>query len=71
MKWRQGSRRCKEPGQLDRGHSHFGAAAHDGFACDDAALTGYGQKFLINRKVDEPNPPPLSIILNWASEKEK
>jgi Tol biopolymer transport system component len=27
-----------------------------------------GQKFLINVKVDEPSPAPLSIILNWAEE---
>lgn len=31
-------------------------------------LTGDGQKFLINTRVDEPNAAPLSIILNWASE---
>jgi Tol biopolymer transport system component len=30
-----------------------------------------GQRFLVNTKLDEPNPIPLSIILNWASEFEK
>ncbi len=34
-------------------------------------VTGDGQRFLINTKVDEPNAAPLSIILNWASEMEK
>ena len=34
-------------------------------------VTGDGQKFLINPKVDEPNAAPLSVILNWASEMEK
>jgi serine/threonine protein kinase len=35
------------------------------------AVTGDGQRFLINTKVDEPNAAPLSIILNWASEMER
>jgi eukaryotic-like serine/threonine-protein kinase len=30
-----------------------------------------GQKFLINVKVDEPVPSPVSIVLNWASEAER
>jgi len=30
-----------------------------------------GQKFLINTRVDELRPAPLSVILNWASEMEK
>jgi eukaryotic-like serine/threonine-protein kinase len=34
-------------------------------------VTGDGQKFLINTKVDEANAAPLSITLNWASEMEK
>jgi Tol biopolymer transport system component len=34
-------------------------------------VTGDGQKFLINTKVDEPNAAPLSITMNWASEMEK
>jgi Tol biopolymer transport system component len=34
-------------------------------------VTGDGQRFLINTKVDEPNAAPLSITLNWASEMEK
>ncbi len=34
-------------------------------------VTGDGQRFLINTRVDEPNAAPLSIILNWASEMER
>ena len=34
-------------------------------------VSGDGQRFLVNTKVDEPNGAPLSIILNWASEMEK
>jgi Tol biopolymer transport system component len=34
-------------------------------------VSGDGQRFLINAKVDEPNAAPLSVILNWASEMEK
>ncbi len=34
-------------------------------------VTGDGQRFLVNTKVDEPNAAPLSITLNWASEMEK
>jgi hypothetical protein len=42
--------------------------AQDMFSYD---VTGDGQKFLINTKVDEPNAAPLAIVLNWASEMEK
>jgi Tol biopolymer transport system component len=43
-------------------------SAQDVFSYD---VTGDGQRFLVNTKVDEPNAAPLSIILNWASEMEK
>jgi len=43
-------------------------SAQDVFSYD---VTGDGQKFLVNTKVDEPNAAPLSIILNWAAEMEK
>ena len=43
-------------------------SAQDVFSYD---VTGDGQKFLVNTKVDEPNATPLSIILNWALEMEK
>jgi hypothetical protein len=34
-------------------------------------VTADGQKFLVNTKVDEPNPVPLSVILNWTAEMER
>jgi eukaryotic-like serine/threonine-protein kinase len=34
-------------------------------------VSGDGQKFLIDTKVDEANAAPLSVLLNWASEMEK
>ena len=35
------------------------------------AVTGDGQRFLVNTRMDEPSAAPLSIILNWASEIER
>jgi len=35
------------------------------------AVTGDGQRFLVNTRIDEPSAAPLSIILNWASEIER
>jgi len=34
-------------------------------------VSGDGQRFLIATKMDEANSPPLSVLLNWASEMEK
>jgi len=34
-------------------------------------VSGDGQRFLIATKMDEGNSPPLSVLLNWASEMEK
>jgi len=34
-------------------------------------VSGDGQRFLILTRVDESNPDPLSVLLNWASEMEK
>jgi len=34
-------------------------------------VSGDGQRFLILTKVDEANPAPVSVLLNWASEMEK
>jgi Tol biopolymer transport system component len=34
-------------------------------------VSGDGQRFLIDAKVDEANAAPLSVLLNWASEMEK
>src|SRR6202790_1340952 len=43
-------------------------SAQDVFSYD---VSGDGQRFLILSKVDEANPAPLSVLLNWASEIEK
>jgi len=56
------------PVVLFQTHLRQPISAQDVFSYD---VTGDGQKFLINTKVDEPNAAPLSIILNWASEMEK
>ncbi len=34
-------------------------------------VTGDGQRFLINTKVDDPNAAPLAVIVNWRSQVEK
>jgi Tol biopolymer transport system component len=49
-------------------HRRQSISAQDRFSYD---VSGDGQRFLINTKVDEPNSAPLSIILNWASDMEK
>ncbi len=56
------------PVALFQTHMRQPISAQDVFSYD---VTGDGQKFLINTKVDEPNAAPLSIILNWAAEMEK
>ena len=56
------------PVTLFQTHVRQQSSAFDVFSYD---VTGDGQKFLINNRVDEPNAAPLSIILNWASEMEK
>jgi eukaryotic-like serine/threonine-protein kinase len=56
------------PVTLFQTHTRQPISVMDVFSYD---VTGDGQKFLINTKVDEPNAAPLSIILNWASEMEK
>jgi hypothetical protein len=40
-------------------------SAMDFFSYD---VTGDGQKFLVNAKLDTSSAAPLSIILNWPSE---
>ncbi len=56
------------PAVLFQTHLRQPISAQDVFSYD---VTGDGQRFLINTKVDEPNASPLSIVLNWASEMEK
>ena len=49
-------------------HPRQPISAMDFFSYD---VTGDGQKFLVNTKVDTSNSAPLSVILNWSSEMEK
>ena len=56
------------PVVLFQTHLRQPISAQDVFSYD---VTGDGQKFLVNTKVDEANAAPLSIILHWASEMEK
>jgi serine/threonine protein kinase len=46
-------------------HRRQPISAQDRFSYD---VSGDGQRFLINTKLDEANVAPLSIHLNWASE---
>jgi Tol biopolymer transport system component len=48
-------------------HRRQPVSAQDRFSYD---VSGDGQRFLINTKIDEANIAPLSIHLNWASELE-
>ena len=43
-------------------------SAMDFFSYD---VTGDGQKFLVNSKLDTSSTAPLSIVLNWRAEMEK
>jgi eukaryotic-like serine/threonine-protein kinase len=49
-------------------HRRQPISAQDRFSYD---VSGDGQRFLINTKLDEANVAPLSIHLNWASDMEK
>ncbi len=33
----------------------------------DYAVSADGQRFLLNSVVDQPNTPPLTVVLNWAA----
>ena len=57
-----------QPAVLFQTHARQLSGVMDVFSYD---VSRDGQKFLINVKVDEPIPAPLSIVLNWASEMEK
>jgi hypothetical protein len=56
------------PAVLFQTHRRQAVSAQDVFSYD---VSGDGQKFLIVSKVDEANPAPLSVLINWASEMEK
>jgi serine/threonine protein kinase/Tol biopolymer transport system component len=56
------------PVALFQTHPRQPVSASDVFSYD---VSGDGQRFLILSKVDEANPAPLSVLLNWAAEMEK
>jgi serine/threonine protein kinase len=56
------------PVALFQTHRRQPVSSQDVFSYD---VSGDGQRFLINTKVEEANAAPLSILLNWASEMEK
>jgi eukaryotic-like serine/threonine-protein kinase len=56
------------PVTLFQTHRRQAVSAQDVFSYD---VSGDGQKFLILTKIDEGNPAPLSVVLNWVSEMEK
>jgi Tol biopolymer transport system component len=56
------------PVALFQTHRRQSISSQDIFSYD---VSSDGQRFLIATKVDEGNPAPLSVLLNWASEMEK
>jgi eukaryotic-like serine/threonine-protein kinase len=56
------------PISLFQTHRRQPVSALEVFSYD---VSGDGQRFLIATKMDEGNPAPLSVLLNWASEMEK
>jgi Tol biopolymer transport system component len=56
------------PVALFQTHRRLPVSSQDDFSYD---VSGDGQRFLIATKVDEANAPPLSVLLNWASQMEK
>ena len=56
------------PVPLFQTHARQAISAMDFFSYD---VTGDGQKFLINTKMDMSNTAPLAVILNWSAEMEK
>jgi Tol biopolymer transport system component len=59
---------ASSPVALFQTHRRQPVSAQDVFSYD---VSGDGQRFLILTKVDEGNPAPLSVLLNWSSEMEK
>jgi eukaryotic-like serine/threonine-protein kinase len=56
------------PTALFQTHRRQPLSSQDMFSYD---VSGDGQKFLIDTKVDEANAAPLSVLLNWASEMDR
>jgi Tol biopolymer transport system component len=59
---------ASSPVALFQTHRRQPVSAQDVFSYD---VSGDGQRFLILTKVDEGNPAPLSVLLNWTSDIEK
>jgi hypothetical protein len=53
------------PTVLFEARAHEPIAAEEFFTYD---VSADGQRFLINENVEEGNPPPVDIVLNWASQ---
>lgn len=56
------------PVVLFQTHRSQPVSAQDFFSYD---VSSEGQRFLLLTKVNDPNPAPLSVLLNWTSEMEK
>ena len=56
------------PVALFQTHRRQPVSSQDVFSYD---VSGDGQRFLILTKMDEANPAPLSVLLNWTSEMER
>jgi hypothetical protein len=56
------------PVALFQAHRRQPVSAQDMFSYD---VTSDGQRFLVATRIDEANPAPLTIYLNWAAELEK
>jgi eukaryotic-like serine/threonine-protein kinase len=63
-----GSFEAGSPIALFQTHRRQAVSAQDVFSYD---VSADGQRFLIDAKVDEGDAPPLSILLNWASDMQK
>jgi Tol biopolymer transport system component len=56
------------PVALFQAHRRQPVSAQDMFSYD---VTADGQRFLVATRIDDANPAPLTIYLNWAAELEK
>lgn len=56
------------PVALFQTHRRQPVSAQDFFSYD---VSSDGQRFPVLTKVNDPNPAPLSVLLNWTSEMEK
>jgi dipeptidyl aminopeptidase/acylaminoacyl peptidase len=56
------------PAALFQTHAHEPIGAEEFFVYD---VSADGQRFIINVEIRQKNPPPMDIILNWASQLKK